>query len=125
LSAAAILAAAILAALAVFQLALAAGAPLGRFAWGGSHVVLPRHLRVASAVSIVLYAVFALVLLDRAGLVEILSENASRIAAWVLAAYFALGIVMNAISRSRSERIVMTPVVALLAVLSAIVAILA
>ncbi|MGV8841422.1 MAG: hypothetical protein ACWA6X_14115 [Bauldia sp.] len=125
MSAAAILAAAILAALAVFQLALAAGAPLGRFAWGGSHVVLPRHLRVASAVSIVLYAVFAFVLLDRAGLVEILSENASRIAAWVLAAYFALGIVMNAISRSRSERIVMTPVVALLAVLSAIVAILA
>ena len=42
----------ILAALAVFQLALAAGAPLGRFAWGGSHEVLPPRLRVGSLVSI-------------------------------------------------------------------------
>ena len=33
----------------------------------------------------------------------------------MLAGFFALGIVMNAISRSRSERLVMTPVVALLA----------
>ena len=36
-------------------------------------------------------------------------------AIWVLTGYFALGIVLNAISRSRPERLVMTPVVLLLA----------
>ena len=44
----------ILALLAVFQLALVLGAPLGRFAWGGTHRVLPARLRIGSAVSIVI-----------------------------------------------------------------------
>ena len=47
----------LLALLAVFQLALALGAPLGHFAWGGAHRVLPRRLRIGSLVSIVIYAV--------------------------------------------------------------------
>lgn len=119
---AAILAGAILLALVVFQLALALGAPLGRFAWGGSHVRLPSRLRAASAASIVLYAAFALILLDRAGVIDVIPDGASRIAAWVLTGYLALGIPLNAISRSRGERLVMTPVVAILTVLSAIVA---
>ena len=37
--------------LAVFQALLALGAPLGAFAWGGQHRVLPTRLRVGSAVS--------------------------------------------------------------------------
>ncbi|MEW9873186.1 hypothetical protein [Arthrobacter sp. HS15c] len=48
---AAIAACALLAALAVFQAALIAGAPLGRFAWGGQHDVLPAKLRIGSATS--------------------------------------------------------------------------
>ena len=65
---AAVAAIVVLAALAVFQLALIAGAPLGRFAWGGQNRVLPVGFRVGSAISIVLYAVFGLILLQRAGL---------------------------------------------------------
>ncbi|MCW5718931.1 MAG: hypothetical protein KIS68_13975 [Bauldia sp.] len=122
MSVAAIAATIVLAALAVFQLALALGAPIGRFAWGGGHERLPTRLRVGSAVSIVLYAIFAAILLDRAGVIDVIPDGASRVAAWVLTGYFALGIAMNAISRSRSERFVMTPIVAILAALSAIVA---
>jgi len=122
MSVAAIAATIVLAALAVFQLALAIGAPLGRLAWGGGHERLPTRLRIGSAVSIVLYAVFAAILLDRAGVVDVIPDGASRIAAWVITGYFVLGIPLNAISRSRSERFVMTPVVTILAVLSAIVA---
>lgn len=110
----AVIAVVILALLALFQLALAAGAPLGRFAWGGQHRVLPRNLRIGSAVSILIYALIAAILL---GLVPF-----ADIAVWVVFAYFVLGIVMNAISRSRPERFVMTPVVAVLAVLSLLVA---
>jgi hypothetical protein len=51
---AAIVACAVLAGLTVFQAALIAGAPLGRFAWGGQHDVLPAKLRIGSAVSIAL-----------------------------------------------------------------------
>ena len=105
----------LLAGLAVFQGTLVAGLPLGRFAWGGQHEVLPPRLRAGSAVSIVLYAVFAVLILEAAGALELLPDGVVAVAIWVLAGYFLLGIGMNAVSRSRPERLVMTPVVALLA----------
>ena len=112
----------ILAALAVFQLALAFGAPLGHFAWGGQHRVLPTRLRIGSLVSIVIYAVIAVLALDRAGVIDVVSDTVSTVGMWVVFAYFVLGIPLNAISRSRPERYTMTPVVAVLAILSLLVA---
>jgi hypothetical protein len=112
----------ILAALAVFQLALALGAPVGRFAWGGQHRVLPTRLRIGSAVSIVIYAVIAVLALDRAGAVDVVSDVVSTVGMWVVFAYFVLGIPMNAISRSTAERYTMTPIVTVLAVLSLLIA---
>jgi len=112
----------ILAALAVFQLALALGAPLGRFAWGGAHRVLPARLRIGSLVSIVIYAVIAVLALDRTGLIDVVPDGVSAVGMWIVFGYFVLGIVMNALSRSKPERYTMTPVVTVLAVLSLLVA---
>ncbi|MDQ0870865.1 putative histidine transporter YuiF (NhaC family) [Arthrobacter sp. V1I9] len=114
---AALTACAVLAGLAVFQAALLAGAPLGRFAWGGQHNVLPHGLRVGSAVSIVLYAAFGYAALAKANMVPPLGdETVTSVIAWVLTGYFVLGVLMNAISRSKPERTVMTPVALLLAI---------
>lgn len=113
----------ILAGLALFQLALAAGAPLGRFAWGGQHERLPTPLRIGSLVSILLYAVFAAILLQRAGVVSLVPAGTwVAIATWAVVGYCALGIPMNAISRSQPERLVMTPLVTLLFGLSLVIA---
>lgn len=87
----AVLGVAILAALAAFQAALVAGAPLGRLAWGGQHVVLPRNLRIGSAISIALYAFFAVLMLQAAGAVAVLPGGFAGIAIRVLAGYFAFG----------------------------------
>jgi hypothetical protein len=112
-----------LAALAVFQLALALGAPLGRFAWGGAHARLPANLRIGSAVAILIYALLAVIILERAGLTHIFPEPAiASVGAWVVVAYLALGIPMNAISRSPPERFTMTPIVAVLFGLALMVA---
>ncbi|WP_409048144.1 hypothetical protein AB2L57_04150 [Microbacterium sp. HA-8] len=114
---------AILGALALFELALVLGAPLGEFAWGGADRVLPRRKRIGSAVSILVYALIGWIILARAGAAPApIPQPAVAIAAWIVTAYFALGILMNALSRSRKERFTMTPVAALLAVLSLIVA---
>lgn len=113
----------VLSALALFQLALAAGAPLGRFAWGGVHERLPTNLRIGSVVSIAIYAVFALIVLERAGVTHVLpSPSIATIGIWVIVGYLALGVVMNAISRSKPERFTMTPVALVLLVLSGSVA---
>jgi hypothetical protein len=112
----------ILGLLAVFQLALIGGAPWGRLAWGGAETVLSPRRRVASAVSIVLYAAIAVVELDRAGVIDLLPDPVAVVGAWVIFGYFCLGIVMNLLSRSRLERLVMTPVVVVLAVLGLLIA---
>ena len=119
---AAVVALALLAALAVFQALLAAGRPLGRFAWGGQHEVLPPGMRIGSVVSIALYSAFAVLLLQVAGVISPLPDGFADVAIWVVTGYFVLGIVMNAISRSRSERLTMTPVVAVLAVATLVLA---
>lgn len=112
----------ILAVLAVFQLALALGAPLGRFAWGGQHRVLPTRLRIGSLVSILIYAVIAVLALDRVDLIDVVPDPVSTVGMWIVFAYFVLGIPLNAVSRSKPERYTMTPVVAVLALLSLLVA---
>ena len=95
---------------------------IGRFAWGGQHTVLPAKLRIGSVVSILLYGLFVIVLLDRARVIDVLPDLVSTIGAWVLVAYFALGVVLNGISRSKPERNLMAPVSLVLAVLSLLLA---
>ena len=107
---------AVLGCLAVFQLFLVAGAPLGRFAWGGQHTVLPTGLRIGSVVSVAIYAAVALLMLQAAGVIDVLPEGLVVVAMWVLTGYFALGVALNLASRSRPERMVMTPVALVLAV---------
>jgi predicted permease len=120
---AAVLVCLVLGALAVFQGFLVFGAPLGRFAWGGQHRVLPVSLRAGSVVSIVIYGVLATVVLARADLVSPgISDEVLRTATWVIVAYFFVGIGLNLVSRSKQERAVMTPVVAVLCALCAVVA---
>jgi hypothetical protein len=122
---AAIAACPILAGLAILQVALAAGAPLGRYAWGGQHDgVLPARLRVGSLSSVLVYALIALVLLRRADVLAAgPSEGVVRVSAWVVTGYLLVGTVMNALSRSRAERNVMTPMAAALFALSLLVAV--
>lgn len=120
---AALLACLMLAVLSLFQLSLVLGAPLGRFAWGGQHRTLPLSLRIGSAVSILIYALIAAVVLGRADLVSVgASDGLLRAAAWVVVAYLVLGVGLNAASRSRGERMVMTPTAAVLCALCAAVA---
>jgi hypothetical protein len=73
-------------------------------------------------ISIGLYALFAVLILQAAGSVAVLPERLVDVAIWVLAGFFAIGIVMNAVSRSRPERLVMTPVVLLLAAICLVLA---
>ncbi len=120
---AAVLVCLVLTGLAVFQALLALGAPLGRFAWGGQHRVLPARLRVGSLVSIGVYALIATVVLARVGLVSPdVSGQVIGTVTWVVVAYFFLGVGLNLASRSRPERSVMSPLSLVLCALCAVVA---
>lgn len=92
--------------LAVFQMLVALGAPLGAMAWGGGHRVLPGRLRVASLVSAGLAGLGALTVAQASGLgPSILPGILVRPLLGASAALFALSVVGNAASRSRVERL--------------------
>lgn len=114
----------LLACLSVFQGALVAGAPLGRMAWGGQQRVLSASLRIGSAASIGVYALCAYTALSRPGLVPpLVNDSITSASMWLMTAFFAVGVLMNGISRSRAERLVMTPTTAVLAAASLILAV--
>src|SRR4051794_29172718 len=70
------------AALMVFQVALAAGAPLGEAAWGGAHTHLTPGQRTGSAISVLFYLAAILVVRGRAARRE---ERRYRWSIWALA----------------------------------------
>ena len=102
-----VVAACLLLSVAVFQLALAAGAPFGRLAWGGRHEgVLPAGLRIASAIAgLVVYPVVIAIVLSASGVIDAdLVPGQGDEVMWFLAAFFGVGAVANAVSRSPRER---------------------
>jgi hypothetical protein len=103
--------------LAVFQLLLAAGAPFGEAAWGGTtEGQLSTGLRVGSAMSLVVYAVAAALILRRTGFrVPWVPYAVARIGSWVLVALLTLGALANFLSQSPWERFLLGPVTLVLA----------
>lgn len=121
---AAIIAVFLLGIVAVFQIALALGAPLGRAAWGGRHErVLPTSLRVASALAgVVVYPFIIVLVLASARLLPDGSvPGAGKTAMVVLAGFFAVGTLANLASRSKVER-VWSPVSLVIAICCGIIA---
>lgn len=111
--------------LTVFQLALVFGAPLGNYAWGGQHKVLPTNYRVSSVGTVILYILFAGVIASKAGFISgLIAPQTVTFSMYVFAAYFTLGIGINAFSKSKQERLVMASVSAILALCFWVVALL-
>lgn len=108
--------------LAVFQVLLIVGLPLGRFAWGGHNEVLPVRLRLGSAISVLIYAAFAAVALDRSELISLLPAPADVVSMWVIAGYLLLSVLPNLASKSKDERRLMAPTSLVLAGLSFVIA---
>ncbi len=107
-----------------FQAFLAAGKAWGEWAFGGQMKgALPTPYRVASLVSISIYAAQIGHYLAQAGLIASpFSASTATITNWVLVGFFALGTLMNGISRSKKERALWTPILAVSLLLSIAVA---
>ena len=113
----------LLLAVAVVEVLLIFGLPLGEFTMGGRYKVLPPLLRVAAASSVILQLFGAAMILQGGGLMNMwFSSGVTKIVCFVFAGFFAVNTVMNLISPSKKEKYVMTPLAALEAVCFAITA---
>ena len=99
----------------LFQLALAAGVPWGHLTWGGRFPGrLPIRMRAAAVLSAALLVGFAAIVCARAGMASPEWQPLSRRLIWAVVAYCAIGVVANAATPSRWERIIWLPVVTLM-----------
>jgi hypothetical protein len=120
---AAVAAAAGCGAIALFQVALAAGAPLGHAAYGGGQAELTTVLRTASAAAVVVWSSAALIVLGRARLWHVARlEQVFRRGTWFFAGVLTVGALMNFASPSVWENVIMGPLALVLAILFVIVA---
>lgn len=93
-------------ALALFQLALVLGAPLGEYAFGGQRAgVLPPGFRVASFFSMVFALAIAGHYLAQLGvLTPMLAPDLNQVVNWGLVGFAGLSAIANNITRSQKEK---------------------
>src|SRR5512143_1768708 len=119
----AVLYAIISAAVVAFQIALAAGAPWGEYAMGGTFPgQFPPALRIAAIIQAALLVALAAVILARAGLILPGWSRASRWLAWLVVAFAAVSLVLNLLTPSAVERAIWAPTALLLLISSGVVA---
>jgi hypothetical protein len=93
---------------ALFQVALAAGAPWGEYAYGGARTgKLPVGFRINSVVAALVMVAIAGHYLAQLGVFEPLLDSAGNsVVNWVLVGFTGLSAIANNITRSKKERAV-------------------
>lgn len=103
----------LLLAVAVMEIILIFGLPLGEFTMGGRYKVLPPMYRMFAASSVILQLFGAAMILQGGGLMNMwFAGKVIKIICFVFAGFFAVNTVMNIISPSKKEKYVMTPLAA-------------
>ena len=112
-----ILVAVAFAVIAVLNILLICGLPLGELTMGGQYKVLPKKMKPFAVLSLVLQIFAIVIVLQSGGHLDLwFSYRVTRIICYVFACYFALNIFMNLFSKSKLEKCIMTPLALLAAI---------
>lgn len=95
--------------LAIFQVLLTLGYPFGEFTLGGYYKILPKKLRIVSAVSALILLFMGLVFLKHSNVLNGLDILPTNILVWIIIISLGLMTLANLISQSKKERHTMTP----------------
>ena len=82
----------------------------------------PLKMRIASLVQTVIYILFSILVLTKAGIILPELYSLSKVAIWFIFVLLALGVVMNLISKSVWERRIWSPVAMVMAVSTLVIA---
>lgn len=95
--------------IAVFQLLLSLGYPLGEFAMGGYFKVLPKKLRMISAINAIILLLMAFVFLVDSKVIIAYTFLPTNLLVWAITIFLGVNSIANLMSQSKKERLVMTP----------------
>ena len=94
----------------ILSLLIILGLPLGELTMGGQYKVFPKKLRIVLVSQLLLQVFFVIVILQMGGFLPLwFSYKATRIILIVMAVYLSLNVLMNLASKSKKERLIMTP----------------
>ena len=94
----------------ILSLLIILGLPLGELTMGGRYKVFPKKLRIVLVSQLLLQVFFVIVILQMGGYLPLwFSHKTTRIILIVMAVYLSLNVLMNLASKSRKERLIMTP----------------
>lgn len=94
----------------ILSILLLCGLPLGELTLGGQYKVYPKKLRIVLGVQLVLQIFFLIIILQMGGFIPLwFSKSITKIICVIMAGYLSLNTVMNCISKSKKEKIIMTP----------------
>lgn len=97
-------------AVSILYILLAAGLPYGELAMGGKYRIMPKRMRAACAVSVLIQWFTILLLLHVGDVITIDAFSSFAVPiCYVFAVYLLFNTVINALSGSRKEKLVMTP----------------
>ncbi len=120
---AAVLFAVVTAGVIAFQIALALGAPWGAYAMGGKYPGrYPPAMRITAIAQAVLLGLAVLVVLSDAGTIEPSVSRSFPWLIWIVVAFSAVSLVLNALTPSAGERRIWVPVAVVMLVSSLSVA---
>ena len=96
--------------IAVFQVLLSLGYPLGEFALGGYHRVLPKALRIVSAVNALILLCMGFVFLQHTNVIPIeWNFLPTDLLVWIFTVFLGINTIANLASKSKKERFLATP----------------
>jgi hypothetical protein len=123
---AAIIAVAIFAVISGIQLLLAIGLSLGKLAYGGKYEKLPTSMRTMSVIAIGIFILVSIAMLERAGIITLFNNSIlTLVIVWIIAIYLAFNTLLNVLSKSKQEKLIMTPLSLISSICCFIVAIMA
>ena len=94
----------------VLSILIICGLPLGELTMGGQYKVFPKNLRILLVSQLILQIFFVLIILQMGGFIPLwFSSKVTKVIGIVMASYLSLNTIMNAISKSKKERYIMTP----------------
>lgn len=94
----------------VLSILIICGLPLGELTMGGQYEVFPKSLRILLVSQLILQIFFVLIILQMGGFISLwFSAKVTKVIGIVMASYLSLNTIMNAISKSKKERYIMTP----------------
>lgn len=97
--------------IAIFQVLVSLGYPLGEATMGGYHKILPKPLRFVSTISAMIVLFIGFVFLQHAKVISVeFNFIPTNILVWVFTIFLALNTIGNLASRSKKERLIMTPI---------------